>query len=186
MAYRYDAVFRLEPVHTYRDLSRGIAAEVADPAWFLGRQWQLGEHRGEDAASPVRVEYSASQVPIGFLDGLDPAVVPAEAIIESEPDDFWTAGRRVTIGRAVERAAAEAGRPLPDDNANLRLRRPAQSVRHLGRHRVRRPDPVPQPRHPGAARRVVPRTPAPARARETCGTPPSWPTAPTSGPDRPR
>jgi hypothetical protein len=122
MAYRYDAVFRLEPVHTYQDLSRGIAAEVADPAWFLGRQWQLGEHRGENKASPVRVEYSASQVPIDFLDGLDPSVVPAEAIIESEPDDFWTAGRRVTIGRAVERAAAEAGRPLPADNEDLRLR----------------------------------------------------------------
>jgi hypothetical protein len=121
MAYRYDTVFRLEPVHTYADLRRGIAAEVADPVWFLGRQWQLGEHHGEDAASPVRVQYRAGQVPIRPVDGLDPRVVPAEAIIEAEPDDFWTAGRRISIGRAVERAANDAGRPLPGDDEDLRL-----------------------------------------------------------------
>jgi hypothetical protein len=120
MAYHYDSVYRLEPAHTYTDLSRGLAAEVADPVWFLGRQWQLGEHRGEDAASPVRVEYRASLVPLRRLSGLDPRVVPAEAIIESEPDDFWTAGRRITIGRAVERAATDDGRPLPADD-ELRL-----------------------------------------------------------------
>jgi hypothetical protein len=123
MVYRYDSVRRLEPAHPYTDLGRGISAEVADPVWFLGRQWQLGEHRGEDAASPVRVEYRASVLPIRPFDGdpqLDPQVVPTEAVIESEPDDFWTVGRRVTIGRAVERSANEAGRPLPDDEA-LRL-----------------------------------------------------------------
>lgn len=123
MAYRYDTVHRLEPAHTYHDLSRGIAAEVADPVWFLGRQWQLGEHRGEDAASPVRVEYRASHVPISAVDNLDPATVPAEPIVESEPHDFWTAGRRISIGRAVEQAASDAGRPLPADNDTLRLQR---------------------------------------------------------------
>jgi hypothetical protein len=124
MAYRYDLVFRIEPTHHYADLSRGLAAEVADPVWFLGRQWQLGEHHGEDAASPVRVEYQASQVPIkpGQPNPhQDPRVVPAEAIIESEPGDFWTVGRRITLGRAVQRAASDAGHPLPDDD-KYRLR----------------------------------------------------------------
>ncbi|GAA3388675.1 hypothetical protein [Cryptosporangium minutisporangium] len=123
MAYRYDSVLRLEPAHPYSDLTRGLRAEIADPVWFLGRQWQLGEHRGEDAASPVRVEYRAERSPIRPFDAdprLDPRSVPTEAIVESEPDEFWTVGRRVTVGRGVERAAADAGRPLPDDDA-LRL-----------------------------------------------------------------
>jgi hypothetical protein len=124
MAYRIDAVHRLEPVHSFADLARGLAAEVADPVWFLGRQWQLGEHQGEDAASPVRVEYRTGLVPVDLFDGdpsLDPQRVPAEAIVEAEPDDFWTPGRRVAIGRAVEQAAATAGRPLPADEERLRL-----------------------------------------------------------------
>jgi len=117
-------VYRLEPVHTYADLSRALTAAVADPAWFLGRQWQLGEHRGENAASPVRVHYRASLVPVDPLDGdpgLDPRIVPPEAIIESEPGDFWTPGRRVTVGREVERAADDAGRPLPEGEEGLLL-----------------------------------------------------------------
>jgi hypothetical protein len=118
MAYRFDVVQRLEPGHHAADLTRGITAEVADPAWFLGRQWQLGEHRGEDASSPVYVEYVAGLTPIAAFDGnpgLDPRRIPAEAIVEGERQDFWTPGRRVTIGRAVERSAADAGRPLPAD-----------------------------------------------------------------------
>ena len=33
----------------------GLRAQIADPVWFLARQWELGEFRGEDAAAPVRV-----------------------------------------------------------------------------------------------------------------------------------
>src|SRR5215216_2511300 len=98
MPYRYDDVHRLAPTHVFADRAGGVKAEVADPAWFLGRQWQLGEHAGEDAASPVRVAYRAGLVPVDPFDGdprLDPRVVPAEAIVEAEPDDFWTPGRRV-------------------------------------------------------------------------------------------
>ena len=125
MTYRYDIVQRLEPVHAHADLSRALAAQVADPVWFLGRQWQLGELRGENASSPVSVEYRASLSPVDPLDGdpdMDPRVVPPEAIIESEPDDFWTTGRRVSVGRDVARAAASAGRPLPSKVKGLLLR----------------------------------------------------------------
>lgn len=107
------------------DLSRGFTAEVADPLWLLGRQWQLGEHRGEDASSPVRVTYRARLTPVDPIGGqphLDPTTMPAEAIVESEPGDSWTPGRRITAGRVVEAAAAAAGRPLPDDD-ELRLAR---------------------------------------------------------------
>jgi hypothetical protein len=123
MVYRFDSVQRLEPTHTFTDLRRGLAAEVADPAWFLARQWQLGEHEGEDAASPVHIELHAEFVAIQPVDnagGADPAQVPTEAIVEGEPNDFWTPGRRVAIGRGVARAAEAAGRPIPD-NPDLRL-----------------------------------------------------------------
>lgn len=39
-------------------VARSLAAEVHDPLWFLTRQWQLGELRGEDAASPAWIEYT--------------------------------------------------------------------------------------------------------------------------------
>ena len=39
-----------------RGVSRALAAEVHDPLWFLTRQWQLGELRGEDGASPAWIE----------------------------------------------------------------------------------------------------------------------------------
>lgn len=100
---RYDLARRLEPVRPVADLGRGFSAEIADPAWFLARQWHLGEHQGEDAASPLRVSYSATHAPIDPLDGdpaMDPRIVPAEAIIESQPDEWWTPGRRVRIGLA--------------------------------------------------------------------------------------
>ncbi len=124
MPYRFDEVHRLVPVHGFDDPAGGVKGEVADPAWFLGRQWQLGEHQGEDAASPVRVEYRASLTPVDPVDHdprLDPGVTPAEAIVEAEPDDFWTPGRRVALGRQVERAAAAAGQPLPTGDPALRL-----------------------------------------------------------------
>lgn len=118
-----DIVDRLEADPRQTDLARGFRAETADPAWFLGRQWQLGEHQGEDASSPTGVRYRARLTPIDPVAGqphLDPRRVPAEAVVESEPADFWTAGRRIRIGRAVAAAAAAAGIALPDE-PGLRL-----------------------------------------------------------------
>jgi hypothetical protein len=100
----FDNHLRTEPRRPETDLDVGFRAEVADPAWFLARQWQLGEHQGEDAASPVRVNVVASRTPLDPYDkdpALDPMVVPAEAIIESEPDGWWTIGRRARIGVAA-------------------------------------------------------------------------------------
>lgn len=121
------AVRRLEADPLQTDLARGFTAEVADPAWLLGRQWQLGEHQGEDASSPVRLSYRARLTPIDPLGGqphLDPRTTPAEAIVESEPGESWTAGRRVAAGRAVAAAAAAAGTPLPEDATLLLARLP--------------------------------------------------------------
>lgn len=109
---RFDLGRRLEPIRPGGDLGRGFRAEIADPLWFLARQWQLGEHQGEDAASPVLVRHNAVHHPIDPLvpaaddteHVTDPAVVPAEAIIEAETDEWWTVGRRVRIGRALAAA----------------------------------------------------------------------------------
>jgi hypothetical protein len=46
---------------------RGLEARLYDPAWLLGRQWQLGELTGEDAASPAWVRVRAAATPIDRL-----------------------------------------------------------------------------------------------------------------------
>src|SRR5688572_5190357 len=49
----FAAWVRLEPRPRSRDLSRGVAARVADPLWFLARQWQVGELAAENVGSPI-------------------------------------------------------------------------------------------------------------------------------------
>jgi hypothetical protein len=112
---RFDTYRRLEPRRPLTDLGEGFRAAVHDAAWQLGRQWQVGEHQGEDASSPVTVRVRASRRPLDDYAGNpqhDPQLVPPEAIVESEPDDWWTPGRRVRIGLEVEAAVS-----LPDDPA---------------------------------------------------------------------
>jgi hypothetical protein len=55
---------RIEPSPRSGDVKASLRAEVRDPAWFLGRQWQLGEFNGEDAGSPAFVEVKASTADI--------------------------------------------------------------------------------------------------------------------------
>jgi hypothetical protein len=94
---------RIEPLQPPTDLQAGIRAEIGDPAWMLGRQWQMGEHLGEDLSSPALVEVDLSHLPIHDPERpeLDPTVVPAEALIESEADAWWTLGRRLRLGQAA-------------------------------------------------------------------------------------
>src|SRR5262249_16604674 len=117
-----DNHLRTEPRRPGGDLDAGFRAEIADAAWFLARQWQLAEHQGEDAGSPVRAVVVASHTPLDPYEGdpaMDPAVTPAEAIIESEPEGWWTIGRRTRVGAA--------GAPLlpagltPEQHAALRF-----------------------------------------------------------------
>src|SRR5262249_47217791 len=105
----------LEPGRS--DTDEGLRARVADPVWFITRQWQLGELQGEDASTPVVVTSAPQHVPITYdrsRPDLDPTVIPAEALLEAEPGDWWTVGRRVRLGRAAA--------PLIDANARARFR----------------------------------------------------------------
>ena len=117
----YEWMRRLEPLPPFGDLQRGFAQEVADPLWMLARQWQLGEHVGEDAGTPVGVTIPVSHTPIEPVGGRDPTIVPAEAIVEGTAEDWWTPGRRVRVGRAIAPGLTQAQRdeirfvdPLPE------------------------------------------------------------------------
>lgn len=114
---RYDFHVRLEPSPRRRSLAAGFAAAVHDPIWFLARQWQMGEHQGENAASPVIVHRRAINTPLqsnAADPAADPKRVPAEAIVEAEPDDWWTIGRRVRLGATfAERAGLTVAAAAP-------------------------------------------------------------------------
>ncbi len=133
MAYRFDLHVRLESVHTVDSPSAvraAVRAEVSDPVWFLGRQWQLGEHRGTDAAFPTVVHLEVTQTPVtcpSARPGDDPRVTPPEVIIEGEPEQWWTVGRRVRVGLAL-RTSLPPGRR--DDSA-LRVRGAPAPYGHL-------------------------------------------------------
>jgi len=55
---------RLEPQSTLGDPRPGIEARVHDPLWLIGRQWQLGEFRGEDAGTPLTVQVITRTRPV--------------------------------------------------------------------------------------------------------------------------
>jgi hypothetical protein len=100
MATNFATYTRLEPRPSERNLEVGFQAAIHDPVWFLGRQWQMGEHQGENASSPIWVKYDLRSRAIAGSDPrFDPTLMPAEAIVESEIDDWWTMGRRVRIGQ---------------------------------------------------------------------------------------
>ena len=72
------------------DLGVGVAAKLADPLWLLGRQWQMGELSGEDAASPVTARIASTSFAIDSIQvGASPqpflaATVAAEAEVEHD------------------------------------------------------------------------------------------------------
>ncbi len=104
MTTYYDRQIRLEPSSDEWNFQESFEARLNDPVWFLARQWQMGEHQGENATSPVLVTFNRTSIPMQPLannPAFDPTVVPAEALVESELEDWWTMGRRVRIGHRV-------------------------------------------------------------------------------------
>jgi hypothetical protein len=135
---------RLEPRVRGQDPAAGLRAAVHDPLWLLGRQWQVGELLGEDAAFPVAVHVDTVEQPLsrwraaaGQPVDYDPAAVPLEVMVEREPPVPPTLRQRLAAwlrlvelldaaglgGRAPDLAAAH---PLPaaraPDPADDRLR----------------------------------------------------------------
>jgi len=73
---------------------RALRAEVRDALWFLTRQWQFGEFKGEDAGSPIEVRTGVQIDPLQHY-AVDrskarafDASAPLEAIVEREAQAF--------------------------------------------------------------------------------------------------
>jgi hypothetical protein len=109
------------------DVVDGLAARLADPLWMLARQWQFGEFRGEDAGSPVTLQFHAvAHAPTWWRpepDADQPTAQPwrcwtmrsgpLETCIDAESDDGTGWLRlRMEGGVAARRALLAAG--LPD------------------------------------------------------------------------
>jgi hypothetical protein len=122
---------RLEPRVRGGDPAVGLQAALHDPLWLLGRQWQIGELLGEDAAFPVavRIETEAHRLS-RFRPGdagrpvvdYDPAASPLEVTVEREPTEPPTpaaAARGLDVAQRVaargepRRPAAGAGHGAP-------------------------------------------------------------------------
>lgn len=106
---RYDLYWSLRGTRTTGDLDRALRAEVHDPAWFLARQWMLGEHQGSDRGVLVQTSFRRETHPLEAVDGRDLDKTPIEAVVETDADEFWTPGRRVRLGMAYARAADGPG-----------------------------------------------------------------------------
>jgi len=117
MATNY--LMRLEPRARSAGLEVGVSARVYDAAWMLGRQWQLGELRGEDAGTPVAVEMAAESARVtqwkpanaGGFSAYDTESLPLETLVEAQPlrAVAWNARRRVDAGREFVQLLREAG-----------------------------------------------------------------------------
>jgi hypothetical protein len=82
------------PRHDIRSRSHGIeeglAARLGDPLWLLGRQWQFGEFRHENAASPAWIEVTTEvhrldewrTADLAVWRGFDPGRTPLERLVE--------------------------------------------------------------------------------------------------------
>ncbi|MEW6734624.1 MAG: hypothetical protein AB1489_25090 [Acidobacteriota bacterium] len=88
---------RLEPRTRNEDIRVGLQAKIHDPLWLLARQWQLGEFKGEDAASPIMARLQAECArltryrPGRFNDGVATAIqnydsntIALETLVERE------------------------------------------------------------------------------------------------------
>jgi hypothetical protein len=87
---------RLEPRARGADLRPSLEARVYDPAWLLGRQWQVGEFTGEDAGTPAVAQLTIDTAPITAYQAGGAAAVPAgtgpiEALAGPEPAQPRTA-----------------------------------------------------------------------------------------------
>ena len=82
---------RVRPDGSGGNLAEAMQARVHDPLWALGRQWQLGELRGEDAGSPIATVVHTRSAPLSRFRGLGPDAqdyhgeLPLEMLVEHEP-----------------------------------------------------------------------------------------------------
>lgn len=82
---------RLESRPRKYDFDRVLKSEIHDPLWFLTRQWQFGEFKGEDTGSPVFAKVLMETTEMVKYQGLQGAVenfpnaIPLETQVEQQP-----------------------------------------------------------------------------------------------------
>src|SRR4029078_7317426 len=100
---------RIEPRPRSNFFGANLSASVRDPAWFLARQWQMGEAQGEDAASLSFVSLKKTTTPMRrWFAGHDsaPKTLRADqpferqAFFEPFPDDDFSL--QVQIGQLFD------------------------------------------------------------------------------------
>ncbi len=175
---------RLEPRARSSDLTGALAARVRDPAWFLARQWQLGELAGEDAGSPAYVRINAAVAPmVGWQGATGPAVpmqanVPLERAALAEPMATDDISRWAELGTVVDTfllfynvadlrshwleafpiGPAPSGAPDDPRAARLRLLWQGRVINGLAVYTAAGQTPTPPPAPPPAVPATVPST----------------------------
>src|SRR3712207_672311 len=87
---------RLEPRARESDVQVGLQARVHDPLWLLGRQWQVGEFKGEDAGSPVASRLEADSF---GLTRYAPGALPPSGTVPGQPFDARTTPLETIVER---------------------------------------------------------------------------------------
>ena len=113
-------ITRLETLPTAISMQAGLSAPLADPLWLLSRQWQFNEFQGEDAGTPLRVQFAVQGVKVdAFRAGGDLEApwqpitdhdVPIETRVEAEPAWSTHARLRGEAGQHALRMATPAVR----------------------------------------------------------------------------
>ncbi len=106
----------LEPRARSEGMKTGLHARVHDPLWMLGRQWQFGEFRGEDAGSPVEARLQAE---VRKLTRYHPGPLKKDASIEAQKYD----SDRIPLETMVEceQIRQKRGRKKKGTRVNRRL-----------------------------------------------------------------
>jgi hypothetical protein len=104
---------RLEPMSLTRgDLTPGLQAQMADPLWLLGRQWQFAELAAEDAASPVVVHVEGTAGPFTRFHAGPVGPDPAAGSVDTPSLPIEVAVEAELPARLPERVRAEGGQHL--------------------------------------------------------------------------
>ncbi len=120
---------RVEPRPRSSSFGANLAAQVRDPAWFLARQWQMGEAQGEDAGSMSFVSLSTTTTPMNTWFAGDDATAqtlntgqPFERQAFFEPFPAEDLSLQVQIGQLFDDLLARqvaAATTLPNDPQRL-------------------------------------------------------------------
>jgi hypothetical protein len=85
------------------NFDRALKAEVRDPLWMLCRQWQMGEFKGDDAASPVFAKVHIAKTELNKYQPDSHPVqvferdVPLETKVEHRPIPFKRGGQVISL-----------------------------------------------------------------------------------------